>query len=104
MIDFMRQYDIFSGNAGNLSEMIEKGFRFTHLLALIHSTADKPGVQVVGATALATFAYNNIENQRRIIESGGITFHDLQHLLCSDDPLIRCHAAFQVMSHSNSLI
>jgi len=88
---------LYPGSSSNLSEIIQKGFHLSDLLKLIHWTANKPSVQVVAATALATFAYNNVRNQRRIVDSGGITFHDLQHLVRSDDPLIRCQAAFQVI-------
>jgi ankyrin repeat protein len=74
-------------------------FNFRWLLSLLRSTSDDPRTQSTVGCALATFAFNSLSNQKEIIDAagGGIQFATLLPLLHSNDDLIRCRAAFQVV-------
>jgi hypothetical protein len=55
-----------------------------------------PMVRLLSGLALATFAYNNISEQKEIADQGGVRFNCFVPFLQSNDEMYRCLAAFQV--------
>ena len=55
-----------------------------------------PMVRLLSGLALATFAYNNIAEQKEIADQGGVRFNCFVPFLQSNDEMYRCLAAFQV--------
>ena len=46
---------------------------------------------------LALFSFNRLPQQQKILKLGGISYHVLETLLESKDPIIRAGAAFQLV-------
>lgn len=55
-----------------------------------------PDVRLLAGLALATFAYNNVNQQKEIADQGGVRFNCFCPFLQSEDEYYRCLAAFQV--------
>ena len=55
-----------------------------------------PMVRLLSGLALATFAYNNISEQKEIADQGGVRFNCFVPFLQSNDEMYSCLAAFQV--------
>ena len=53
-------------------------------------------VRLLAGSALAAFAYNNINQQKEIAEQGGVRFNCFVPFLQSSDEYFRCNASFQV--------
>lgn len=69
-------------------------FTYVRILKLMYS-AD-PNVRLLAGLALATFAYNNLTEQKEIAEQGGVRFNSFRPFLHSETELFRCLGAFQV--------
>ncbi|CAG2212123.1 ankyrin and armadillo repeat-containing protein-like [Mytilus edulis] len=70
-------------------------FTYVRILKLMYS-AD-PNVRLLAGLALATFAYNNLTEQKEIAEQGGVRFNSFRPFLHSETELFRCLGAFQVV-------
>ncbi|KAJ8303491.1 hypothetical protein KUTeg_019887 [Tegillarca granosa] len=70
-------------------------FSYVRILKLMYS--EDPKVRLLAGHALATFAYNNINQQKVIAEQGGVRFNCFIQFLQSDEEFYRCNAAFQVV-------
>ena len=57
----------------------------------------QPMVKLLAGSTLATFAYNNLANQKDIANEGGLRFQSFVPFLQSPDEYYRCNAAFQVL-------
>lgn len=69
-------------------------FSYVRILKLMYSEDAK--VRLLAGHALATFAYNNINQQKVIAEQGGVRFNCFIQFLQSEEEFYRCNAAFQV--------
>lgn len=69
-------------------------FSYVRILKLMYSS--DPMVRLLAGLALATFAYNNIAEQKEIADQGGVRFNCFAPFLQSNDEMYRCLAAFQV--------
>lgn len=58
--------------------------------------SQQPIVRLLAGSALAAFAYNNLQQQKEIAEQGGVRFNCFVPFLQSDDEFYRCNAAYQV--------
>ena len=84
------------GHHGNMKAILDhKDFSFIHILRLLYD--EEEAVQLLAGAALATFAYNNVANQRNIAMSGGVRYHCFTPFLESKDEQQVVHAAFQVV-------
>ncbi len=54
-------------------------------------------IRLKAATALATFAYNNINQQLEIRNCGGVVMKSLESFLESDNERFRAYGAFQII-------
>ncbi|XP_071174964.1 ankyrin and armadillo repeat-containing protein-like [Mytilus edulis] len=70
-------------------------FSYVRILKLMYSS--DPMVRLLAGLALATFAYNNIAEQKEIADQGGVRFNCFAPFLQSNDEMYRCLAAFQVV-------
>ena len=80
--------------------MAVPSFNFNVLVDLLLDE-DDPNVQLVAGSALAAFAYNSVDNQRRIATAGvesekGLTFKHYTTMMAVKNEEIRAHASFQV--------
>ncbi|XP_064641312.1 ankyrin and armadillo repeat-containing protein-like isoform X2 [Lineus longissimus] len=84
------------GHPENLEEIHKSvDFSYVRILKMMYHT--KPLVRLMAGSALATFAYNNISQQREIAEQGGVRFSCFIPFLESSDEYYRCNAAYQVV-------
>lgn len=93
-----------------MDQLVRAGdpFDIAQLVGLLNGSNDI-GVQLLAGEALATYAYNNLTNQRSMMAAisgkgqGQALKFDVyrRRLLKSEDELIRCNAAFQVSNRSN---
>ncbi|XP_059154242.1 ankyrin and armadillo repeat-containing protein-like isoform X2 [Physella acuta] len=84
------------GNKKILEEILKNGdFSYVRILKMLYSS--QAIVQLLAGSALATFAYNNLTQQKEIDQQGGIRFNCFVPFLKSDDEYYRCNAAFQVV-------
>lgn len=95
-----------SGNRNSRDEIeqLVRGsdpFDVANLVDLLNGSSDMR-IQLLAGEALATYAYNNLSNQRAIMatvcKKGQALRCDVycHKLLMVEDELIRCNAAFQV--------
>ncbi|XP_050397843.2 ankyrin and armadillo repeat-containing protein [Patella vulgata] len=70
-------------------------FSYIRILKMMYAKEDM--VRLLAGSALATFAYNNISQQKEISEQGGVRFNCFVPFLRSTDEFYRCNAAFQVV-------
>ncbi|XP_033754568.1 ankyrin and armadillo repeat-containing protein-like [Pecten maximus] len=70
-------------------------FSYVRIVKMMYSSI--PEVRLLAGSALAAFAYNNINQQKRIADQGGVRFNCFVPFLQSDDEFFRCNAAFQVV-------
>ena len=86
---------LFSGNPDILEEINSNvDFSYVRILKMMYSRDDD--VRLLAGSALAAFAYNNINQQKEIAEQGGVRFNCFVPFLQSSDEHFRCNAAFQV--------
>lgn len=84
-----------AGNQENLEDIKQNvDFSYVRILKLMYSR--DATVRLLAGAALATFAYNNLHNQKDIAVQGGIRFMTFVPFLQSDNEFYRCNAAFQV--------
>lgn len=69
-------------------------FSYVRILKMMYSM--DPDVRLLAGLALATFAYNNVNQQKEIADQGGVRFNCFCPFLQSEDEYYRCLAAFQV--------
>lgn len=82
------------GNTANMELLYNSaGFSHMHLLRLLSSANEE--VRLLAGAALATFAFNNVCQQRRIVNAGGVQWHNFQTFLQSEQEIHRVQAAFQ---------
>lgn len=87
---------LFPGNQDILDEINGTiDFSYVRILKMMYAQDDV--VRLLAGSALATFAYNNINQQKEIAEQGGVRFNCFIPFLQSSDEFYRCNAAFQVM-------
>ncbi|XP_052818748.1 ankyrin and armadillo repeat-containing protein-like [Mya arenaria] len=70
-------------------------FSYVRILKMMYAQDDV--VRLLAGSALAAFAYNNINQQKEIAEQGGVRFNCFVPFLQSSDEFYRCNAAFQVV-------
>ncbi|XP_045192048.2 ankyrin and armadillo repeat-containing protein-like [Mercenaria mercenaria] len=70
-------------------------FSYVRILKMMYAQHDV--VRLLAGSALAAFAYNNINQQKEIAEQGGVRFNCFIPFLQSSDEFYRCNAAFQVV-------
>lgn len=70
-------------------------FSYVRILKMMYAQDDI--VRLLAGSALAAFAYNNINQQKEIAEQGGVRFNCFVPFLQSSDEFYRCNAAFQVV-------
>ena len=87
---------LFAGNAEILEE-INGTIDFSYVRILKMMYAEDDVVRLLAGSALAAFAYNNINQQKEIAEQGGVRFNCFVPFLQSSDEFYRCNAAFQVI-------
>ncbi|XP_076449213.1 ankyrin and armadillo repeat-containing protein-like [Babylonia areolata] len=84
------------GNADILEEVKSNlDFSYVRLLKMMYT--EDPEVRLLAGWALATFAYNNVQQQTEIANEGGVRFKCYLPFLRSDNDLHRCTAAYQVV-------
>ncbi|XP_039619182.1 ankyrin and armadillo repeat-containing protein-like [Polypterus senegalus] len=82
------------GNRGNAELLYGHGdFSYSFILRLLYSQFRE--VRLLAGVAIATFAFNNMAQQKQIAEAGGVHWHNFQPFFLSSDPLERLNAAFQ---------
>ena len=85
----------FTGNPDILEEINSNvDFSYVRILKMMYSQDDD--VRLLAGSALAAFAYNNINQQKEIAEQGGVRFNCFVPFLQSSDEYFRCNASFQV--------
>ena len=83
------------GNPDILEEINSNvDFSYVRILKMMYARDDD--VRLLAGSALAAFAYNNINQQKEIAEQGGVRFNCFVPFLQSSDEHFRCNAAFQV--------
>lgn len=91
-----------TGNPELMEEIWDGGqhiqFSYLRVLKLLYSN-DKV-VRLLAGAALATFSYNNMQQQQLIAAEGGITFNCFMDFLKCEEEYFRCCAAFQVNATS----
>ncbi|GFN93002.1 ankyrin and armadillo repeat-containing protein [Plakobranchus ocellatus] len=84
------------GNKDILEEIFQNAdFSYVRILKMLY--AREPLVRMLAGSALAAFAYNNLQQQKEIAEQGGVRFSCFVPFLQSDDEYFRCCAAYQVV-------
>lgn len=84
------------GNKEILEEIFQNAdFSYVRILKMLY--AREPLVRMLAGSALAAFAYNNLQQQKEIAEQGGVRFSCFVPFLQSDDEYFRCCAAYQVV-------
>ncbi|KYO32635.1 ankyrin and armadillo repeat-containing protein isoform X1 [Alligator mississippiensis] len=82
------------GNSENLEILSHSSaFQYRYILPLLYSSEEE--IRLLTAGALATFAFNNVSEQRAIIQAGGVRWHHFQPFLQSSKEIHRIQAAFQ---------
>ncbi|XP_030060322.1 ankyrin and armadillo repeat-containing protein isoform X3 [Microcaecilia unicolor] len=82
------------GNRESMEMLFEsKGFDYTHVLRLLESSQEE--VRLLAGATLATFAFNNVNQQLEIVESGGVRWQNFLPFLQSGKEIHKVHAAFQ---------
>ncbi|XP_025065265.1 ankyrin and armadillo repeat-containing protein-like isoform X3 [Alligator sinensis] len=82
------------GNSENLEILSQSSaFQYRYILPLLYSSEEE--IRLLTAGALATFAFNNVSEQRAIIRAGGVRWHHFQPFLQSSKEIHRIQAAFQ---------
>lgn len=76
-------------------------FSYVRILKMMYSM--DPDVRLLAGLALATFAYNNVNQQKEIADQGGVRFNCFCPFLQSEDEYYRCLAAFQVKNNAVSI-
>ena len=90
-----------SGNPDILEEINSNvDFSYVRILKMMYARDDD--VRLLAGSALAAFAYNNINQQKEIAEQGGVRFNCFVPFLQSSDEHFRCNAAFQVSRKTNN--
>lgn len=69
-------------------------FSYVRILKMLYS--HQSIVRLMAGSALACFAYNNLQQQKEIAAQGGVRFSCFVPFLRSDDEFYRCSAAYQV--------
>lgn len=84
------------GNQAALDDIYQNiDFSYVRIVKMMYSSIDQ--VRLLSGAALAAFAYNNINQQKRIADQGGVRFNCFVPFLQSNDEYYRCNAAFQVV-------
>lgn len=84
------------GNPDILEEVNNNvDFSYVRILKMMYAQDDV--VRLLAGSALAAFAYNNINQQKEIAEQGGVRFNCFVPFLQSSDEYFRCNASFQVV-------
>nr|XP_009858879.1 ankyrin and armadillo repeat-containing protein-like [Ciona intestinalis]XP_026690678.1 ankyrin and armadillo repeat-containing protein-like [Ciona intestinalis] len=84
------------GHSENIASLEENpDFTFLHIIRLLYSNNDKVGI--LAGTALATFSFNNVLQQKAIAECGGVRWHNFAPHLTSKDDIAAINAAFQAV-------
>ena len=69
-------------------------FSYVRILKMLYAADEE--VRLLAGSALATFAYNSISQQREIADQGGVRFNCFVPFLRSSNEFHRCNAAYQV--------
>nr|XP_033796329.1 ankyrin and armadillo repeat-containing protein-like isoform X2 [Geotrypetes seraphini] len=82
------------GNRKSMEMLCDsKCFNYMHVLRLLESSQEE--VRLLAGGALATFAFNSVNQQREIVESGGLRWQNFLPFLQSGKEIHKVHAAFQ---------
>ncbi|XP_077975977.1 uncharacterized protein LOC144431964 [Styela clava] len=84
------------GHSENISQLQDNpDFTYLHVIRLLYS--DNEMVKLTAGTALATFAFNNVNQQQEISECGGVRWHNFAQFLQAKDSYFSLSAAFQAV-------
>lgn len=94
-IQLFNHFIMFAGNQAILEDIHSNiDFSYVRILKMMYSM--DPDVRLLAGLALATFAYNNVNQQKEIADQGGVRFNCFCPFLQSADEYYRCLSAFQV--------
>ena len=91
---------IFIAGNPDILEEVNSNVDFSYVRILKMMYAQDDVVRLLAGSALAAFAYNNINQQKEIAEQGGVRFNCFVPFLQSSDEYFRCNASFQVSHYS----
>ncbi|KAK3085996.1 hypothetical protein FSP39_011936 [Pinctada imbricata] len=99
MIQVESALTLASVSLGNptILEDINQNIDFSYVRILKMMYSEEPEVRLLAGLALATFAYNNVAQQKEIADQGGVRFNCFIPFLQSNDEYYRCLSAFQVV-------
>ena len=72
-----------------------KSFDIAHVLNLLR--IKDIGIRLKAANALATFAYNSIDQQLRIRSCGGVMMKSIEIFVDSENEMYQAYGAFQII-------